>query len=203
MPRAKKGVDYASINSQPTSDQKLDLINREIKRLQVPSITDALVNRNSGGQRMLERLDNASKEGIYDPDTDSYTDVKATWKLKKLKNENGSTPKPGDVVRVKYFKTARNPAKKKMGANDIEMLTRRGLGSHYERFHTKTLDANCCAEFDYPDASQLLTQFGIHYEHGYPLNTHPYRGNKTEWMEVIEDEPKEELVEQKTSQVKR
>lgn len=186
MSKAKKDVDYGTIGVQPTSAQKVNFIQREIIRVKVPSLTDAITNRESGGQKMLETLDKARKEGEFNPDTQSYDNSVKKWRLRKLKNQDGSNPKPGDEIRVKYFQTTRDEAGNKKGANEIESLKRRGLGSHYERYHVVRLDSDCCAEFDYADAITLLTQFGIHYEHKYPMNQHPYRNNHTQWEEVID-----------------
>lgn len=207
MSKAKKDVDYGTIGVQPTNNQKIEMIQREIIRVKVPSLTDALTNRESGGQKMLETLDKARKEGEYNPDEGSYDNSVKKWKLRKIQNEDGSPVKPGQNIRIKYFQTTRNQAGLKMGANDIESLKRRGLGAHYERYHSVNLDSDCCAEFDYADAITLLTQFGIHYQHRYPLNKHPYRNNRTQWEEVIDgvnDRPvQQEQTESKTTNVQQ
>jgi hypothetical protein len=190
----KKGVKYSEINAQPTSSAKEDLVQKEIRRVTTPCLSDALINRGVGGQRVLLALDEASKNGVYDPNSDQYLTGSLKWKLKKFQNRDGSIPKPGDQIRVLFARNYRDSAKRKLSGMEIEDRKRRGEKG-FERYHVYELDSDLCFECGFQDALQLLTQAGVHYETRLALNSYKERSaGGLNWLyeEIVEgvNEPK-------------
>ena len=163
MAKSRKGIQFDNINIQQTSTARAETVQREIARVKVPCLSDAIVNRTVGGQHVLIALDNARKTGVFDPSTQSYSNEQTRWKIRKILNRDGSTPKKGDTVKVLFQREQRDAANHKLSAEQWADIVRRG-GQGQERYHMYTLDDDCCFECGYQDAMFLLTEYGVHYE---------------------------------------
>lgn len=168
MAKSRKGIKFEQIDAQKTSTEKANAVISEIARVKVPCLSDALVSRSVGGQAVIVALDKAQSSGIYDPNTESYGSEPLKWRLRKIKNADGSAPKPGDEVRVLFKREQRDAADHKLSAEDWQNIKRRG-GQGQERYHVYKLDQNCEFECNFADAMQLLTNRGVHYETGLAL----------------------------------
>jgi hypothetical protein len=157
MARKKEDVSdvrYQHLSTIKDKDQQAIEITKEVERVKVPCLTDALVWKSSGGQRVLEMLDR----------TKSQPPIR-TWRLQVLRMANGEKPKPGDKIKFVSSRTNRNPMTgKKVSNAQIAEHVRKFRTNPYETISEYTIDENLQIECGYADAMHLLTQFGMHYD---------------------------------------
>lgn len=194
---SKSGVKYNEIDSQKTASARDELVQKEIRRVGVPCLTDAIVQRERGGGRIMKALDDARANGVFDPVSESFSQTPMMWKLKKIINRDGTAPKEGDIVRVLFDRKRKDASGRKMNNLEIEAARKRGVKG-FELYHTYKLDKDCCFECGYADAAQLLTQAGVHYENGLAINNYKEKSGKTHnwlYVEIVEgfNEPKSEV----------
>lgn len=177
MAKSKQGISFESIDSQRTSTARAERIIKEIARVKVPCLSDALINRSVGGQHVLIALDDAKERGTFDPGTKSYGSEPLKWRIRKILNRDGSKPRKGDTVKVMFERNLKDAAGHTLSGEQWADIIRRG-GEPPEKFRTYTLDNDCCFECGYADASYLLTQYGVHYETGIALTSRkPVQGS--------------------------
>jgi hypothetical protein len=163
-------IDYAALARIPEPGQRHVATKLAIKKVNYVSLSDALVNRNNGGNFVLVYLENESQSGRVDPSTGLTmpNDVRQ-WKIQILCDEFGNPPKPGDVHKWKFGVTKKDEFGVKLTSRTIKEIRRKGLGHTLEEWHGDTIDEYGCIKLPYKDAVLLLDNYGVHYMSNQPI----------------------------------
>ena len=156
-------INYSAIANQRGMNEKINILQDEIARVEYISLTDALMYRKEGGQFMLEFLDDESKSGFGE---------KRTWKIKMLRHPDGREVKKGDVFTRTIQKPLRHFAdkRKKLSSKDINNMRIRG--DFEDKYIVKKefiADTDGCITCDYDDAGWWLMTHGVHYQTNYGI----------------------------------
>jgi hypothetical protein len=153
-------VDYDLLAGANTEERRDEIVDTAFMSGGYVSVTDALANRNKGGNIVLKYMDAESKQGMVDPATGyRELDQKRTFKLFCIRKEDGTPYAPGDVVEWEVSRGNRDHRGRKLTGQQInEMLIRGDRNRLYQR-KGLTVDEKGCIECTYVDAATLLTKF--------------------------------------------
>lgn len=163
-------IDYAALARIPEPGQRHVATKLAIKKVDYVSLSDALVNRNNGGNFVLVYLENESQSGRLDTNTGiTMPNNVRQWKIQILCDEFGNSPVPGEIHKWKFGVAKKDEFGVKLTSRTIKEIRRRGLGETLEEWHGDTIDEYGCITLPYKDAALLLNNNGVHYITNQPI----------------------------------
>lgn len=185
-----RGINWESIFSQGTPQaferKALEELDAALAADGTVNLCDCHLYSQRGGQVILTALDNRQR----DPSADETT--RGKWRLRILRNPDGTTPKPGDKFRwiagEKADFVGRDGKKHPMNTREKSRLMRmcRRPGDQWDVriWKERTIGPDGCIRVGYLDAGDLL------FMHG-PLSTMPEQGDNI-WHLLLEEAGPEE-----------
>lgn len=145
--------------------QKLDEIMSRCTPDDPIYLSDVLANVERGGQHILERLAERTKDDAYLPDNQ-----RIRWHLEVIRDEFGDKPKPGDKVRLTYNRKPVDAADNPVPGWVMNAAKRDGtFEQRFQRHVEYVVDDAGCINVFFDDAVFQLINFGIHGKSGAPL----------------------------------
>jgi hypothetical protein len=152
-------------------------------------LSDAIVNRERGGQIAIEHIQKLAKAGVMSKSGRIDPDVHPRWRLKVLKKDDGTVPVPGDIIEWCRDTFHREDKKEgpKLTSSEMEAIRRRGEIDRLEEWGEAEVDQDGCISVGFHDALTMLHLWGVYYATGIAMTDKPEtRGGKHHWryMEV-------------------
>lgn len=167
-------IDYETLRNAHFT-RRAALVDDMISKSEYVSISDAMVNREHGGNLVLQALDFETKNGGYYKDGIIVPEGRK-FKLRVLCDEHGDALKTGDKVQWKQSLRNRvrdaksGPSGRVMSTREQAAAVRRGDSQKLVDVRERTLDKSGCIECNYQEASTLLSEFGVYYASQQPIS---------------------------------
>ena len=159
----EKHIDYNMISNTRGMNEKMQRLEEEIDRCEYVCLTDALDQRERGGQLALLFLDDELK-------FDKRDDGPRMWRLRVLRHADGKPVKPGDKIVRRIPRPLKDRAGNKINSRSVNRMIQSGeYERNYVRKKTFVVDRDGCISCSYQDAGYFLTSFGVHYTTGFAI----------------------------------
>jgi hypothetical protein len=163
-------IDYDRLASIDDPRRRYVATQEAVARAGKIILSDALINRDHGGNYVLVYLDKEQLDGVRDENGIVRPAEIRTFKIKILFDEFGNPPKPGTEHKWLFGRTKRDKFGWKISTRQAKEIIRKGNRVELETYHAAKIDNNGCITVPYKDAVHLLDNWGIHYFSNEPIS---------------------------------
>lgn len=161
-------IDWNAVRSHNYQEEILSEVTRQVTHLLTNTGTipldDCFLNRGSGGQVFIREMTTRQNNDNF------ATEQRGTFKIRLLRHQDGSTPKPGDVFQWVHSQKnsyvdrvgKRRPMNTQEAARMLKRCRVDGDENDINIWRVKTLDKDNCFECSFHDAMACLTNFSQH-----------------------------------------